>query len=84
MCAPPQHLVGRPRKRSHPDGDVPERLNHRLHIVEQRSQRNCVVCRAAGRKSRPVGSIRKNDSMHDDVIASLFCVLRVARGPGKG
>ena len=54
VCAPPRRLVGRPRKRSHPDGDVPERLNHRLHIVEQRTQRNCVVCRAAGRKSRPV------------------------------
>ena len=54
VCAPPRRLVGRPRKRSHPDGDVPERLNQRLHIVEQRSQRNCVVCCAAGRKSRPV------------------------------
>ena len=54
VCAPPRRLVGRPRKRSHPDGDVPERLNHRLRIVEQRSQRNYVVCRAAGRKSRPV------------------------------
>ena len=54
VCAPPRRLVGRPRKRSHPDGDVPERLNHRLHIVEQRTQRNCVVCHAAGRKSRPV------------------------------
>ena len=30
------------------------------------------------------GSIRKNDSMHDDVIASLLHVLRVARGPGQG
>ena len=37
---------------------------------------------ALARKSS--GSIRKNDSIHDYVIASLLCVLRVARGPGQG
>ena len=54
VTAPPRPRVGRPRKRCHPDGDVPERLNGRLHIPDQRTQRNCVVCRAAGRKSRPM------------------------------
>ena len=54
VSAPPRRLVGRPRKRAHPDGDVPERLTQRLHILEQRTQRSCVVCRAAGRKSRPL------------------------------
>ena len=48
VCAPPRRLVGRP------DGDVPESLNQRLHILEQLTQHNFVVCRAAGRKSRPV------------------------------
>ena len=54
VSALPHPRVGRPRKRSHPDGDVPERLNQQLHIMDQRTQRNCVVCRAAGRQSRPL------------------------------
>ena len=54
VSAPPRPRVSRPRKRSHPDGDVPERLNQQLHIMDQRTQRNCVVCRAAGRQSRPL------------------------------
>ena len=32
--------VGRPRKQKHPDGDTPERLNGRLHIIEIRKQRS--------------------------------------------
>ena len=52
--APPRPRVGRPRKRCHPDGDVPERLNNQLHVMDQRTQHNCIVCRAAGRQSRPV------------------------------
>ena len=52
VCAPPRRLVSRPRKRAHSDSDVPERLNQRLHIVEQHTQRNCIIYRAAGRNSR--------------------------------
>ena len=51
--APPRP-VGRPRKRAHAVEAGPERLNKRLHLIDQRSQRQCVVCHAAGRKTRPI------------------------------
>ena len=50
----PSEIGGRPRKRCHPDGDIPERFNGRLHIIDQHTQHNCVVCRAAGRKRGPM------------------------------
>ena len=51
--APPR-LAGRPRKRPRVSEAGPERLNKRLHLLDQRTQRQCVVCHAAGRKIRPV------------------------------
>ena len=51
--APPR-LVGRPRKRPRVSEAGPERLNKRLHLLGTRTQRQCVVCHAAERKTRPV------------------------------
>ena len=53
--APPRPRAGRPRKRSHPDGD-PERLNRRLHLLGKRQQRDCVVCSssASGERHRSI------------------------------
>ena len=43
--APPRPLVGRPRKRSHPDTPDPERLNRQLHLIARWDrQRDCIVC----------------------------------------
>ena len=42
--APPRRRVGRPRKRSHPDSSDPERLDGKLHLLDKRQQRRCVVC----------------------------------------
>ena len=36
--SPSHHCVGRPRKQKYPDGDTPERLNGRLHIIDIRKQ----------------------------------------------
>ena len=47
------HLAGRPRKHSRASEAGPERLNKGLHLLDQRTQRQCVVCQA-GRKTRPV------------------------------
>ena len=51
--APPRP-VGRPRKRANAVELGPERLNKRLHLIDQRSQRQCVACHAAGRNTRPI------------------------------
>ena len=42
------------------------------------------VCGGQSRRSIRLGSIRKNDSMRDDVITSLLRVLRVGLGLGLG
>ena len=52
--SPSHPCVGRPRKQKYPDGDTPERLNGRLHIIDIRKQRSCVVCNYTGKKSRPI------------------------------
>ena len=54
FCVKPPRPVGRPGKRAHAVETGPERLNKRLHLIDQRSQRQCVVCHAAGRKARPI------------------------------
>ena len=54
VSAPCRTRVGCPRKPLHPGDAAPERLNQQLHIIDQRSQRNCVVCNAARRQSRPI------------------------------
>ena len=38
--SPSRPCVGRTRKQKHPDGDTPERLNRRLHIIDIRKQRS--------------------------------------------
>ena len=51
--APPHSRPGRPRKRSHPDGSDPERLNQRLHLLVKESlQRDCVVCSKTEKRVR--------------------------------
>ena len=37
--SPSHPCVGRPRKQKYPDGDTPERLNGRLHIIDISNQR---------------------------------------------
>ena len=69
VSAPPRPHVGRPRKRSHPDGDVPER---QLHIMDQRTQWNCVVCRAAGKQSRPLNYCKTCPEHHQLCIGYCF------------
>ena len=51
--APPRP-VGRPRKRANAVELGPERLNKRLHLIDQRSQCQCVACHAAERNTRPI------------------------------
>ena len=43
--SPSRPCVGRPRKQKYADGDTPERLNGRLHIIDIRKQRSCVLCK---------------------------------------
>ena len=54
--APPRPRVGRPRKRSLPDGGDPQRLDGRLHLLGKHQQRECVVCShsASGGRHRSV------------------------------
>ena len=48
--SPSRPCVGRLRKQKYPDGDTPERLNGRLHIIDIRKQQSCVVCNYTGGK----------------------------------
>ena len=50
----PPHPVGRPRKCAHAVEVGPETMNKRLHLIDQRSQHQCVACHAAGRKTLPI------------------------------
>ena len=52
--SPSRPCVGRPRKQKYGDGDTPERLNGRLHIIDICKQRSCVVCNYTEGKSRPI------------------------------
>ena len=47
-------LAGHPHKHPCVSEAGPEKLNKRLHLLDQRTQRQCVGCQAAGRKTRPV------------------------------
>ena len=52
--APPRPRAGRPRKRSHPESNDPERLNQRLHLLSKETvQRDCVVCSKTEKRVRP-------------------------------
>lgn len=52
--APPRPRIGRPRKRAHPDSGDPERLNGKLHLLDKRQQRECVVCSNSGERHRTI------------------------------
>lgn len=52
--APPRPRPGRPRKRSLPEADEPERLNNRLRLLKKtKTQRDCVVCSKTNHRVRP-------------------------------
>ena len=70
--APPRPLVGRPRKRRHPDNPDPERLNSQLHLIARWDrQRDCIVCsrQSTGERRRTYyycKTCKDNSTLHPD------------------